>query len=163
MKYSAALVSKLTPLFVVDPYGIEKINPIPWASDIVGSIKHLNKVEKLGSSIYGGTWSDLLLRALGENQLLYDAFTSTTLNATFSKYSDLSLQFEAVSKLIKNKDVRGVEVDRDVFFVETGGFDTMLIWYPHSVLHFHLSNDGQRTESAYILDVSDNEYSILQI
>jgi len=107
---------------VVDPYGIEKVNPIPWASDIVGPMKRLNKVEKVGSSIYGETWSDLLLRALGENQLLYDAFTQTTLSASFSWSNYLSLQFEAISKLIKNKGVRGV--DRDVFYVETGGFDT---------------------------------------
>jgi len=117
-----ALVSKLTPLFVVDPYGIEKINPIPWAKDIIGSIKRLNKVERIGSSIYGETWSDMLLRALGENQLLYDAFTESSLNATFNEDNYLSLQFEAVSKLIKSRNVRGV--DRDVFYVETGGFDT---------------------------------------
>ena len=115
-------MSKLTPLFVVDPYGIEKVNPIPWASDVVGPIKRLNKLEKIGSSIYGETWSDLLLRALGENQLLYDAFTQTTLNASFTDSNYLSIQFEAVSKLIKNKNVRGI--DRDVFYVETGGFDT---------------------------------------
>jgi hypothetical protein len=107
---------------VVDPYGIEKINPIPWAKDIIGSIKRLNKVERIGSSIYGETWSDMLLRALGENQLLYDAFTEYSLNATFNEYNYLSLQFEAVSKLIKSRNVRGV--DRDIFYVETGGFDT---------------------------------------
>ena len=115
-------MSKLTPLFVVDPYGIEKVNPMPWGSDIVGPIKRLNKLEKIGSSFYGDTWSDLLLRALGENQLLYDAFTQTTLNATFSANNYLSVQYQAVSKLIKNKNIRGV--DRDVFYVETGGFDT---------------------------------------
>jgi hypothetical protein len=116
-----ALRSKVTPLFVVDPYGIEKVNPIPWAIDIDPMIKKLNKREKLGSSIYGRTWSDQLFRALGENQLLYDAFTNTNLVTAFPN-TGLSLQFQAVSKLIKSKKARGV--DRDVFYVETGGFDT---------------------------------------
>lgn len=105
----------------MDPYGIEKVNPNPNATDIIGSMKDLNKLEKVGSSIYGKTWSDLLFRALGENQLLYDAFTNTILNVTFSDV-ELSLQFEAVSKLIKNKNIRGV--DRDVFSIELDAFDT---------------------------------------
>jgi uncharacterized protein (DUF1501 family) len=109
---------------VVDPNGIEKVNPIPWATNIDPIMKKLNKREKLGSSIYGRTWSDLLFRALGENQLLYDAFTNSILNTTFpnTPNTGLSLQFQAVSKLIKSKTARGV--DRDVFYVETGGFDT---------------------------------------
>ena len=118
----AALVSKSTPLLVVDPYGMAKVNPIPWASDITGTMKSLNMVEKIGSSFYGKTWSDDLFRALGENQLLYDAFTKTALTAKFPQSSYLSLEFETVSKLIKNKGIRGV--DRDVFYVKTSGFDT---------------------------------------
>ena len=120
-KSYTALVSKSKPLFIVDPYGVEKVNPIPWATDIVGSIKRLNKVEKIGSSLYGETWSDRLFRALGENEVLFDAFTHTDLTATFSD-SYLSLELKAVSKLIKNKDVRGV--DRDIFYVDHDGFDT---------------------------------------
>ena len=132
-------MSKFTPLVVVDPHGIEKVNPIPWTSDIVGSIKRLNKVEKIGSNMYGETWSDLLHRALGENQLLSDAFTKTTLSSKFSD-SYLSLEFEAVSKLIKNKDVRGV--DRDVFYVERGGFDT------HADMVSILSNQANEVNDA---------------
>jgi len=117
-----ALVSKLTPLIVVDPNGIQKVNPIPWASNITDPLKRLNKIEKIGSSLYGETWSDLLLRALGENQLLYDAFTQTTLETSFSSNNYMSLQYAAVSKLIKNKGIRGV--DRDVFYVDLGSYDS---------------------------------------
>jgi len=116
-------MSKQTQLFVMDPKGIQKFNPIPWATtNFISQIKQLNKVEQIGSSVYGKTWSDLLLRALGENQLLFDAFDQTKLTTAFSEYNDLSKQFEAVSKAIKNRIVRGV--DRDVFYVETGNFDT---------------------------------------
>lgn len=55
-----ALVSKATPLFIVNPSGVEKFNPIPWAPDVIKPIKRLNKMEKVGSNIFGETWSDLL-------------------------------------------------------------------------------------------------------
>jgi len=116
-----ALVSKLNPLFVLDPSGFEKVNPIPWAEDIVGSIKLLNNANELGSSLFGDAWSNLLFQALGENLLLFDALTSTVLDTEFPD-TWLAMQLEAVAKLIKTKDVRGT--DRDAFFVEIGGFDT---------------------------------------
>jgi uncharacterized protein (DUF1501 family) len=116
----------------MDPRGIKKFNPIPWApKQIIGQIKQLNKIEQFGSSVYGKTWSDLLLRALGENQLLFDAFNGTNLKTVFSQENDLSRQFEGVSKVIKNRFTRGV--DRDVFYVETGNFDTHASM--NSVLH----------------------------
>jgi uncharacterized protein (DUF1501 family) len=105
----------------VEPNSIEKFNPMPWAVNIDPLIKKMNKREKLGSNIYGRTWSDQLFRALGENQLLYDAFTNTNLDTNFPA-TDLSLQFQTISKLIKTKTTRGV--DRDAFYVEIGGFDT---------------------------------------
>jgi uncharacterized protein (DUF1501 family) len=71
--------------------------------------------------MFGKTWSDQLFRALGENQLLYDAFTTTNLNTAFPD-TGLSIQFEAISKMIKSKNARGV--DREVFYVDWGGFDT---------------------------------------
>lgn len=120
-----ALVSQSTPTVVINPNGIAKFNPTPdlSAPDIVGPIKRLNKVEKIGSSIYGETWSDLLFRALGENELLYNAFEQTDLTASFEGLPmSLNLQLKAVAKLIKNKSVRGV--DRDVFYVENAHFDT---------------------------------------
>mmetsp|Transcript_523 Transcript_523/g.662 ORF Transcript_523/g.662 Transcript_523/m.662 type:complete len:117 (-) Transcript_523:128-478(-) len=68
-----ALVSGLISLFVVDPTGLEKFNPIPWSVPLWDTIKQLNKVTKLGSNCFCETWSDILLKALGENRLVYDA------------------------------------------------------------------------------------------
>ncbi len=116
-----ALVSKLSPIFVMDPNNYEKINPIPWADDILGQIKLLNNANKIGSSYFGDTWSKLLTQSLGENKLLYDAITSTGLNTVFSD-TWLSQELEVVAKMIKTKDVRGSE--RDMFYVDMGGFDT---------------------------------------
>ncbi len=116
-----ALVSKLSPIFVMDPNNYEKINPIPWADDILGQIKLLNNANNIGSSYFGDTWSELLTQSLGENKLLYDAITSTSLNTLFSD-TWLSQELEVVAKMIKKNDVRGSE--RDIFYVDMGGFDT---------------------------------------
>ncbi len=116
-----ALVSNLSALFVLDPYNYEKVNPIPWAKDIVGRIKQLNNANQLGSSLFGDAWSNLLIQALGENKLLFDAITSTTLNAVFPD-TFLAQELKVVAKMIKTKDVRGS--DRDTFYVDLGGFDT---------------------------------------
>jgi uncharacterized protein (DUF1501 family) len=118
---ASALVSRLNPLFVLDPYNYEKVNPIPWADDIMGQIKVLNNANKLGSSLFGDTWSSLLNQALGENKLLYDAITNTDLNTAFPD-TWLAQQLEVVAKMIKTKNIRGS--DRDVFYVDMGGFDT---------------------------------------
>jgi uncharacterized protein (DUF1501 family) len=116
-----ALVSKLSPLFVIDPYNYEKVNPIPWADDILGHIKVLNNANRLGGNLFGDAWSSLLVRSLNENKLLYDAITNTKLNTEFPDRW-LAQQMEVVAKMIKTKNVRGS--DRDIFFVDLGGFDT---------------------------------------
>lgn len=116
-----ALVSKLNALLVLDPEGVQAVNPIPWAEDIVSVMKVLNNANKLGSSLYGDQWSDRLHQALGENSMLYDALTATNLDTIFPD-NYLAVQLESVAKLIKTRSVRGT--DRDTFYVELSGFDT---------------------------------------
>mmetsp|Transcript_10482 Transcript_10482/g.15790 ORF Transcript_10482/g.15790 Transcript_10482/m.15790 type:complete len:377 (+) Transcript_10482:45-1175(+) len=116
-----ALVSGLISLFVVDPTGLEKFNPIPWSVPLWDTIKQLNKVTKLGSNFFGETWSNILFKAVGENRLVYDSLKSTSLSTSFPD-TDLGMQMELIAKMIKTKDSRGV--DRDMFYAEIGGFDT---------------------------------------
>ena len=118
-----ALVSNLGSLFVLDPRaGFEKLNPMPWAEPLVEEIKNLNSATKFGSGLFGETWSNLLFQAIGENDLLFEALRSVTLSTEFpSDY--LGQQLELVAKLIESKSTRGN--DRDVFYVEIGGFDTV--------------------------------------
>jgi uncharacterized protein (DUF1501 family)/uncharacterized protein (DUF1800 family) len=134
-----ALVSKLTPLFVINPYEFEEVNPIPFKENVMTPIKLVNNANALGSSLYGETWSNLLFQALGENKLLFDALTETELDTDFPE-SHLGHQFESISRLVKSKDVRGT--DRDVFYAEIGGFDT------HSNLEEGLSNRAVEIEEA---------------
>lgn len=117
-----ALVSSMSSLFVLDArVGYSKLNPIPWAEPLVDSLKDLNKATKLGSGLFSETWANLLFQAIGENELLYEALSSVQLSTTFPGH-DLGKQMELVTKLIKTKATRGT--DRDVFYVESRGFDT---------------------------------------
>ncbi len=101
-----ALVSSLTSLFVLDPSGLEKFNPIPWSVPLWDTIKQLNKVTKLASNFFGETWSDILFKAVGENRLVYDSLRSTSLSTSFPD-NDLGRQMELIAKMIKTKDSRG--------------------------------------------------------
>ena len=100
------LVSTFTSLFVLEPSGLEKFNPIPWAAPLWDRIKTLNRVTKLASNFFGETWSDLLFKAVGENKLVYDSLKSTSTSTTFPD-TDLGRQMELISKMIKTKDSRG--------------------------------------------------------
>lgn len=64
----------------------------------------------------------ILVQGIGENELLFDALDSATLQQTFTDDNYLSQQFATVAKMIKTRDVRGT--DRDIFYVEQTGFDT---------------------------------------
>lgn len=119
------LVSKSTPLLVVNPAGYEKFNQVPWALNVADAVREGNSATTIGSSFYGDIWSNMLYQSLSENSLLYDKYNAAQLSTTFNN-NHLGRQFAAVSKLMKTKDSRGK--DRDMFFVERSGFDH------HSVL-----------------------------
>ena len=102
-----ALVSASGSLFVLDPrVGFEKLNPIPWAEPLVDDVKNLNKATNLGSGLFGETWSNLLLQAIGENELLFDSLQSVSLDTEFPP-EYISAQMELAAKLIKTRSSRG--------------------------------------------------------
>jgi len=114
------IVSKDTPLLAVNPTSFEKFNPIPWSTDIEAAVKQINRATSVGSSFYGDIWSNSLHQALGENKLLYEKYSEASLKAQFQN-TKIGSQLASVSKLIKTHSVRGK--DRDVFFVESFGWD----------------------------------------
>ena len=117
-----ALVSDLATLFVSDPFDYQLFNPMTWSQPLWDTIKNLNKVAKLGSGLFADTWSNLLLQALGENSILYDAISTTSLDTPFPD-DDLGSQLKTIAKLVKSKDIRGA--DRDIFYAKFGSFDTV--------------------------------------
>jgi len=124
------IVSKSTPLLAVNPYGYDKFNPImdnnvvssnkKFGHDMTVELEDMNGATTAGSTFYGDTWSEELLKALSENSMLYDLLQEVTLDEQFPNHH-FGRQMSAIAKMMKTKDDRGK--DRDVFFVEGGGWD----------------------------------------
>ena len=102
-----ALVSSVATNFILDPWlGLQKLNPSEWAQKVWDPIKLLNSGTNLGSSLFAETWSNSVLKAVGENNLLKDTLEATELQTTFND-TELGVQLEIVAKLIKSKNSRG--------------------------------------------------------
>ena len=97
----------------------------------ISQVKELNKANNLGSSLFSETYSNVLQQGLEENQLLYDALQTTSLNTTFPD-TNLGRQLKTVATMMKTKDARGV--DRDVFY---GKFPTFIYFSLTFNMHTH--------------------------
>lgn len=120
---ASSLRSQSSPTFVVDPNGFAQVNPVARVgvtTDITDKLKLVNTAASVTSSFYGETWSDSLLKALDENDLMYEEFTNAYVNASFPD-TDLGRQLRTVAMAMKTRDTRGT--DRDVFNVRIGSFD----------------------------------------
>mmetsp|Transcript_24553 Transcript_24553/g.29634 ORF Transcript_24553/g.29634 Transcript_24553/m.29634 type:complete len:376 (+) Transcript_24553:2031-3158(+) len=103
--------------------GVQKFNPIPWATDIEQLVRSLNNGTSSTSGLFGETWSRLLHQALGENEILYDVLKDSQPTQTFPD-TNLGKQLKTVAQLTKMRDV--LISDRNAFYVEIGGFDNHL-------------------------------------
>lgn len=116
-----AVVSKKSPLLVVNPLGYEKFNPIPWEKLSTNHIKELNMASALGSNVFSDIWSEKLLSSIKENDILFNEMSKVSLSYGFQN-NDLGHQMRSIAKLIKTRSAR--RTDRDVFYAELFGFDT---------------------------------------
>ena len=111
--------SDVSPSFV-NAFSPNKYNSIPWAEPLKDHVTALSGETSLTSGLHGETWADLLTRSLGENEILYDILTNTTLNNTFPS-TKLGDQFKSIAKLIQKKDARGT--NRDIFYARDFTYD----------------------------------------
>lgn len=117
-----ALAARDAPLIVLEPGEEQSFNPnSDNAHDVKSPLQDVNKATSFGSSLFSELWSHQLYRALGETELLNQAMNDASTSSTFPR-TDLGEQLETIAKLIKTKDIRGV--DHDVFYASIGGFDT---------------------------------------
>ena len=82
-------------------------------------MKQLNQATKVGSSLMSETYSSLLQQGLDENELLYEALQTTTVDTIFPTDS-IGRQVQTAATLMKTRNVRGT--DRDIFYVTQGTF-----------------------------------------
>ena len=128
--FSTALVGtkdKSPSTAILNLDGATKFDPYPWTQrtkwknvDLLPYIQQLNQLSIEGSSVFGRTWSSDLLNFIDENGFLASALEQINITTHFEE-DNLSVQLKQVAKLIKSKDIRGV--DRDVFYTTMYGFD----------------------------------------
>lgn len=116
-----------SPVSIIGQGGVNEFDPRPKNGDslsqdsLIKGIENLNNATELDSGMFAETWSSLLLDSLRQNQKLYDTLQAVELSTTFPKNS-LGRKLETVAKLIQTHKVRGT--NRDVFYLQIGGFDT---------------------------------------
>mmetsp|Transcript_6781 Transcript_6781/g.9027 ORF Transcript_6781/g.9027 Transcript_6781/m.9027 type:complete len:2086 (+) Transcript_6781:84-6341(+) len=111
---------------IISQDGIDEFNPVDEdqkisQEDMFSNIHALNNSTQVDSGFFGETWSSKLIKSLVTNSDLYDLLETTQTNVTFPT-SKLGRQLEVVARMMKAHTERGV--DRDMFYVKIGGFDT---------------------------------------
>jgi len=113
---------------VVGRDGARTFDPYPWKArknwrhiDLKKAIDDLNNATSLSSSIFGETWSSNFLKVVEDFKFLNAALSQASITEDFDSESKMSKELLQVAKLIQTHGIRGV--DRDLFFVEFGGWD----------------------------------------
>ena len=107
--------------FILSRGGVTNFNTSPSSDTMDSMITSLNEATKLESGVFSELWSNKLFQSISNNKELYDALADKTTATTFPK-SHLGSQLEMVAKMIDSRDTRSA--DADVFFLQTGGWDT---------------------------------------
>lgn len=114
-------VQGILPTIVLSSSGIEPFDPSDSESTLGEKVKNINTMTTTKSGLFGETWSSFLHDSLAENKLLHNILEDISIDSEFPD-THLGNQLKIVAKLIKTAKERGT--DRDVFYVELGGFDS---------------------------------------
>jgi uncharacterized protein (DUF1501 family) len=109
---------------VVSPYGVSKFDAKPWADkfDLTSYARQLNAKPNSTDSLIGQTWSSRFIDGIDEAEFFKSKIEQAPIGSHWGwDMGNLGYQFRMLSKLMKSRDVRGV--DRDVFYTEFGGWD----------------------------------------
>uniref|UniRef100_A0A7S4JHS0 DUF1501 domain-containing protein n=1 Tax=Paramoeba aestuarina TaxID=180227 RepID=A0A7S4JHS0_9EUKA len=106
--------------------GVESFDPRPSVADMPQNIEDLNKLTNITSSLYGESWSDVFINAIAENNRIKEALdvSSSELAGNWTPATSIESQLAMVARLIRAHDSIYREAERDVFYVELGGWDT---------------------------------------
>jgi len=121
---SISLIGKpglATSPMILSNNGVAQFNYAPSSSDMNAVIESLNGETKAESGVFGEWYSDVLLKSLSHNQLLYNTLEGKTTTVTFPN-SHLGRQLGMVARMIDSRIQRGT--DADMFYLSTGGWDT---------------------------------------
>ena len=102
--------------------GVDEFDPRPSFTNMTDYIKALNGEVEVTSSLYGETWSSTFFNALFENSETKDILDASKLSSDWNTDTYSENNLEIIARMIKAAHARGSE--RDVFFVQLGGWDS---------------------------------------
>jgi uncharacterized protein (DUF1501 family)/uncharacterized protein (DUF1800 family) len=147
--FSTALISDnpKTPFqVIVGKDGAKEFDPYPWRErnqwknvNLQPAIDDLNSATTSHSSLFGEHWSSNFQKVLSDNKLLDTALSQSQITETFDE-DEMSKELLQVAKLIQRSNIRGV--DRDLFFLQFGG------WDHHSFVKSNLSGKFEKLNTA---------------
>lgn len=126
--------------FILSRGGVTNFNSDASSDTMDSLITSLNEATTTESGVFGELWSSKLLKSIADNELLYDTLADKVTEITFPA-SHLGSQLEMVAKMIDSRAERGS--DADVFFLQTGGWDT------HSDVEDNLNNLFENVDASF--------------
>ena len=110
----------------LNPRGADEFNPNPSFENMTNIIGELNKKGKSTNSLYGETWSSVFINAITENERIKKALESpeSDLMTDWGSTNGIERQLQMAARLIRASSSSFRNVERDVFYVELGGWDT---------------------------------------
>ena len=124
---------------IISNNGINSFNPVPSIENMTSIISAINEATTADSGFFAETWSDELIRSLNHNNLMLEALDGVE---NFNEFpsSWLGRKLQTVAKVIATRESRGV--DRDMFYLDIGGFDTHIDVNNHLDVLFRDVNDA---------------------
>ena len=124
---------------IISNHGINSFNPVPSIENMTSIISAINEATTADSGFFAETWSDELIRSLNHNNLMLEALDGVE---NFNEFpsSWLGRKLQTVAKVIATRESRGV--DRDMFYLDIGGFDTHIDVNNHLDVLFRDMNDA---------------------
>jgi len=118
--HSVSVVGQNPEVLVVGQNGLTKFNPIPSTNEtyMLEAVRELNGATTADSGYFAETWASHLVDSLAKNADLYQALLGIN-NTNVFPTTSIGKQLSMIARLMKLDRA----TDRDIFFVEMGGFD----------------------------------------
>jgi len=109
------------PVYSIDRGGITPYNEEESIGNMTTVVRELNGQSQTGTGLYVETFSKVFMEAIDQTKLLSEILDTTDVTTIFP-ITTIGRRLELLAKVMKSREAMGIE--RDVFYVEMGGFDT---------------------------------------
>ena len=113
---------KGSPMFIVGTDGVAAINEDPSIDNMNAVIMDINNATTPDSGFFAETWSIKLADIFEKQSLIKEELDKVSLSTVWTAQSRIARELQTITRLMQTAPARGVE--RDIFYVESGGWDT---------------------------------------